>query len=60
MQNHSASKVHTNATEACVHIQNLANTLQNTFEYDQIKTKIFGLKKNEATKPLKREKGKKP
>ncbi len=27
------------------------------FEYDQIKTKIFGLK-DEATKPLKREKGK--
>jgi hypothetical protein len=31
-----------NATEACVHIQNLADALQKHFEYDQIKIKIFG------------------
>ncbi len=37
--------------------KNLANALQKHFEYDQIKTKIFGLK-DEAIKPLKREKAK--
>jgi hypothetical protein len=33
------------ATQACVlRSKNLANALQKYFEYDQIKTKIFGLK----------------
>ena len=52
-----------NATQACVlrfflkKKKNLANALQKRCEYDQIKTKIFGLK-DKATRPLKREKGK--
>ncbi len=49
--------VHTQCyTCLCFTLKNLANALQKHFEYDQIKTKIFGLK-DKATKPLKREKG---
>ena len=47
--------VHTQCyTGLCFTLKNLANALQKKhFEYDQIKTKIFGLK-DEATKPLKK------
>jgi len=53
-----------NATQACVlrlkkkKKKNLANALQKHFEYDQIKTKIFGLKRqgHEAIEKRKRHK----
>ncbi len=47
-------KFTTNATQACVPRQRTPK--KKHFEYDQIKTKIFGFK-DKATKPLKREKG---
>ncbi len=40
-------------------LKNLANALQKHFEYDQIKTKIFGLK-DKAIKAIEKRKRQKP
>lgn len=55
MQNFIPHQVQPNATQACVFCLKPRQRTPRHFEYDQIKTKIFGLK-DEATKPLKREK----